>query len=136
MIREKDVVRLRVPFPDISSDLAVQSHMYICYDNTSGKKQLVKCQTFKLSNILGKNAVSHYVREVPDAFRNPFNRPTLIDCDKLFSVEVTIPVALLTTSRRDVCGPLFASVCDELLADGYSLHEIDVRELKSINHRL
>ncbi len=31
MIRRSDVVRIKMPFPDISSDLAVNSHMYICH---------------------------------------------------------------------------------------------------------
>ena len=30
LIKERDVIRVKVPFPSIDSDLAVQAHMYIC----------------------------------------------------------------------------------------------------------
>lgn len=48
MIKRGDVVALYLPFPTISSDLAVKNHMYICIDNSMTKnKELVKNQTFK-----------------------------------------------------------------------------------------
>ena len=46
LIKRGDVVALYLPFPTISSDLAVKNHMYICIDNSMTKnKELVKNQT-------------------------------------------------------------------------------------------
>ena len=44
MIDRKDVVTIRIPFPNISSDLAVRSHMYICHHTKQRLKKFVKCQ--------------------------------------------------------------------------------------------
>lgn len=125
MINARDVVTLKVPFPDISSELALKAHMYICYQRDDGKKQLVKCQTFKFGIIMGKNALRHYVREKPDLHRNPFRQETLIDCDKLFATDKKIDVRLRTVSRPDICVDLFDDVHDELICDGYAHHEIN-----------
>jgi hypothetical protein len=110
--------------------------MYICHANLNCAKELIKCQTYKICNIVGSNAMKHFVKEKADISRNPFRVETLIDCDKLFKTDVMIPSELLTTSRRDVCEELFAEVVAELRQDGYVAIPLERSVLQSINGRL
>lgn len=133
MIREKDVVELFVPFPNIEANLAVNSHMYICHKSEEGETYLIKCQTFK-NYMLTKPIAVHKVIEPSDIRRNPFLRTSLIDCDKLFYIiGVYIPEKRLTKRRRDVCTQLFNNVETELLSDNYITITIDSRELIDLN---
>lgn len=45
LIDRSDVVRIKMPFPDITSNLAVNSHMYICHYVSGNTVSFVKCQT-------------------------------------------------------------------------------------------
>ena len=45
MINRSDVVRIKMPFLDITSNLAVNSHMYICHHVSGNTVSFVKCQT-------------------------------------------------------------------------------------------
>ena len=136
LINERDVVRLKIPFPNMTSALAYSSHMYICYEKSDSVQRLVKCQTYKLSVIMGINAIKHYVKELPDIKRNPFKNATIIDCDKSFAVQVVIPNSLLTTTRRDICSELHVSILDELLEDGYCEYELDNQDLQTLNYAI
>ena len=108
MIDRRDVIRLKVPFPTISAQLAVKAHMYICTSRRESEKRLVKCQTYKLSTVIGSgDTVDRFVQENPCPERNPFKQATLTDCDKLFCTDTTIPLSL-----RAGC-----SVCEELIRD-------------------
>ena len=49
MIDKKDVIRLKIPFPNIDSGLALKSHMYICKKNVNYDKEL------KIRSLLFKN---------------------------------------------------------------------------------
>ena len=102
---------LYLPFPTISSDLAVKNHMYICIDNSMTKnKELVKNQTFKPA-LLTRRLVKNFMIEEPDLARNPFTRPTLIDLDKVFMLDNTvIPTSYLARRRRNVSEELYEEV--------------------------
>ena len=80
LIDRSDVVRIKMPFPDITSNLAVNSHMYICHHVSGNTVSFVKCQTLK-PYMLISSPIKHYWDEAPDIARNPFQRTTRIDCD-------------------------------------------------------
>ena len=96
MIREKDVVTLRMPYPNVSSNLAVLSHMYIC--KKPGKiKKLLKIQTIKNRHkTKGYPCLNFYELKAVDQ-NNPCNRDSFVDLDKNFILEhVNIPLKLKT----------------------------------------
>lgn len=133
MINQRDVIRMKVPYPTVSDKLALSPHMYICRTKGASYHEFVKCQTLK-PYMLIENTMEHYWDEKADITRNPFKHTTRIDCDKTFKTySVTFDDALKTTSRPDVCEDVLNAVESELLADGYE--EIDVPEddLKSLN---
>lgn len=133
MISEKDVVRMKVPYPSISDGLALSSHMYICKTVNSTIREFVKCQTLK-PYMLTNNTMQHYCDEQPDITRNPFRRVTRIDCDKLFATSsVRYDLGLRTDSRTDVCQALYDVVVKELEEDGYTRVGVNETELMSIN---
>ena len=124
---------MKIPYPSISSGLAVKSHMYICKTSTSLRHEFVKCQTLKPS-MIGSNLIKHYCDELPDISRNPFQHATRIDCDKLFVTEnVQYDSRLRTTTRPDVCQDLFAEVLSELIEDGYLQNQINEHQLQQLN---
>ena len=133
MINAKDVIRMKIPYPSINSRLAVAAHMYICKENKNHRYEYIKCQTLKPSMLLG-NQMRHYCDENADISRNPFQRATRIDCDKLFITEnVEYADGLKTTSRPDICDELYNDILDELHKDGYSNINIDENTLKNLN---
>lgn len=85
MIKEKDVLRMKVPFPNISSGLAVQSHMYICSKSNGNSFGFVKVQTLK-PYMINSDIIQHYVDEKANPMRNPFRHSSRIDCDKFIHV--------------------------------------------------
>lgn len=132
MIKAKDVIRMRIPYPGISDKLAVSSHMYIC-KAASPMYEYIKCQTLK-PYMMTKAVFKHYVDEAPDAARNPFQRVTRIDCDKTFTTSgVRYDDRMKTTVRPDVCQELYDKVIAELDADGYDKIALREDELASIN---
>ena len=76
-----------MPYPNMSSNLAIKSHMYICWKNVDHDVSIIKCQTLKPYMILN-NVIDHYVDEEADISRNPFKHATRIDCDKVFRVKI------------------------------------------------
>ena len=85
MIEEKDVITLRVPYPDSAGELAKKSHMYICFRVPGPACELIKCQSFKPYHLLSNSLPVRRIVEQPDPNRSPFRHPTVIDLDKLFS---------------------------------------------------
>ncbi|MDF1997584.1 hypothetical protein [Peribacillus frigoritolerans] len=136
MIEKMDVVTMRIPFPTISSDLAVKSHMYICMENGTNKK-FVKCQTFKPTHrITGKHPF-RFVDEKPDINRNPFQNHTTIDCDKTFNVNnVKMNLGLRATMRNDVCSELFDDISNEIQHPDLGEEIIDSRLLAQLNYKI
>lgn len=134
MIEIKDVVTLKVPFPDISSDLAIQAHMYICSKNGS-EKNFFKCQRAKPHNLLPNRRPYKFVKEASDPSRNPFNSETIIDCDKYFLIKgVTIPLNL--RGRRNICDELFRDVLLTSAHQQLVMETIDITDLTQINPRI
>lgn len=124
---------MKVPFPSISDEMAVSPHMYICHKRAGTNYEYIKCQTLK-PYMLINNPMIHYHDEQPNISRNPFTRPTRIDCDKLFrTTTVCYDDRLKTSNRTDVCDQLFRSVQVELQKDGYSVIPINEIELKNLN---
>lgn len=133
MINIRDVIRMRIPYPNISAELAVNSHMYICKSVNGNVYEYAKCQTLK-PKMLASKLFKHYVDEKADILRNPFQRATRIDCDKVFVTDsVRYDDALKTTIRPDVCHELYDMVIGELAADGYDTIKMDENELTKIN---
>lgn len=125
---------MKVPFPSISSRLALQSHMYICGKDTAPNYGFIKCQTLK-PYMLGSSVFTHYIDEPSDITRNPFGRTSRIDCDKFFvTSSVRYDDGLKTTSRSDVCQELYDEIKRELTSEGYETVPIDEDELVSLNY--
>lgn len=125
---------MKVPFPSISSGLALQAHMYICGKESDPNYGFIKCQTLKPYMLLN-DIMPHYVDEPADISRNPFGRMSRIDCDKLFvTSSVCYDDGLKTTSRPDVCQELFDNVLRELEADGYKTIPLNENNLSALNY--
>jgi len=136
LIKEKDVVTMRVPFPDIDSNLAVSPHMYICMKNSSEKK-FIKCQSKKPHHLMKNKEPFRRVVEDPNISRNPFKRKTLIDCDKVFVINgVTIHSELLTTSRKDICEDLFQQVKRAATHEKLGTHQMEKKLLLKLNRKI
>lgn len=118
MIKNSDVLRMKIPYPKIDSKLAYQAHMYICYKKEFNDYKFIKCQTLKPYMIGENNPVNNFIDEFPDENRNPFTKHTRIDCDKL-----------LTSIRRDICKELY----DEL---EFKIKNIDISIVKVIEKDL
>ena len=133
LIKEKDVIRMKVPFPNISAGLALQAHMYICGKEDLPRYGFIKCQTLK-PQMLGSGTFKHYIDEPADPARNPFSRTSRIDCDKFFeTTSVEYDEKLKTTSRPDVCDELYDCVKRELVMDGYMTIWVNKNKLISLN---
>lgn len=134
MISEKDVIRMRIPFPTVSSQLALKAHMYICGKESAPHYGFIKCQTLK-PYMLNRKIISHYVDEPPDRSRNPFSVKSRIDCDKLFvSYTVQYDDRLKTTLRPDVCDDLYREVRKELTSHEYDNVALDEDALVALNN--
>lgn len=136
MIEVRNVVTIKIPFPDINSDLANVPHMYICLEKQAEIKELLKCQTFKNEMIIN-NVTKNYVCENPNPERNPFNKPTLIDCDKIFKVKnVKIDLSLRTFPIHSICKNLHSQVKEKLENKEHEIHNLDKTELEMLNGRI
>jgi len=137
LIEEKHVVTMKIPFPSISSGLAVSPHMYVCLTKQQYNKKFIKCQSLKPHH-LGRNKRPYYrIVENVDINRNPFNRTTLIDCDKQFQVDgVEICTSLLTKKRNDVCDELFMDIRSMINNDVFETNLLNREELKELNYKI
>lgn len=130
MIKNSDVLRMKIPYPKIDSKLAYQAHMYICYKKEFNDYKFIKCQTLKPYMIGENNPVNNFIDEFPNENRNPFTKHTRIDCDKLFNTSgVWYSDKLLTSIRRDICKELY----DEL---EFKIKNIDISIVKVIEKDL
>lgn len=124
---------MKVPYPSVSSGLALNSHMYICKTVSGPLREFVKCQTLK-PYMLINDIMRHYCDEQPNIKRNPFKRATRIDCDKLFTTNsVKYDLKLRTDFRPDICKELYDDVIKELEADGYKRITINENNLLKLN---
>ena len=126
------MIRMKIPFPSVSSRLACSAHMYICVEREEPQYKFVKCQTLK-PYMLVNNPTDNYCDEPADITRNPFERETRIDCDKRFKTAgVEYDDRLLTPNRPDICEELFLVVNEKLLQSGKDI-SLNEEELVSIN---
>lgn len=122
-----------MPFPNISSDLAINTHMYICTNVKQKEIHLVKCQTLK-PYMIAKIIMKHYWDELPDPKRNPFQHATRIDCDKNFvTYNVEYDTQLRTTNRPDVCEDTMNHIIIELNLDGFTTIQVNESDLLKLN---
>lgn len=133
MINKCDVIRVKMPFPNINAGLAVVSHMYICYDVTGVEYRFIKCQTLKPA-MLSSTIMRHYWDEQPNINRNPFSHLTRIDCDKIFATKaVTYDDSMKTTTRPDVSQDLMQDIEGELRCDGYVTNVMNDDDVVNLN---
>lgn len=124
---------MKIPYPNISDKLAVSAHMYICKNVKDNVYEYVKCQTLK-PKMLTSKILKHFVDEEADILRNPFQKATRIDCDKLFVTNsVQYDNGLKTVTRPDVCQELYDTVMKELDEDGNEEIKLNEDELISLN---
>lgn len=130
LISKGEVVRLKMPYPDVSSQLAIDAHMYICYKD-GNKKEFVKCQSFKPYHLSPNSLPKHRIVENPDAARNIFKKKSIIDCDKIFVLEnIEINRRLIAGS---VCKDIIDNIDKELNSHTYSAEIINSSDVVKIN---
>lgn len=133
MIEPRDVITMKIPYPSVSDRLAVSAHMYICVDALDVSHSFVKCQSLK-PYMLVQETMKHYCDEEPDLRRNPFQKMTRIDCDKLFTVAgVSYDDRMKAKRRTNVSNELFEGVMRELNSDGYETIGLNAVELIRLN---
>lgn len=127
---------MRVPFPSISSELAVMAHMYVCLEE-GNNKEFIKCQTFKPMHKIAHKPPFHFIEETPNPERNPFQRKTTIDCDKSFCVtNVEVSTDLLTKTRRNVCPELFTEITNKINHLAFQKENLNTDELVRLNNKI
>lgn len=136
MIDVRSVVLMKIPFPDLNSNLALSRHMYICFEKSGNKRKFLKCQTYKpLIHSSPTNPPNHYVVERSNPTRNPFEKPaTLIDLDKYFITSgVRFNRNCLTSNRPDICGELFNVLQEEISGESMQQEILDSNMLIRLN---
>ena len=85
--KPKDVILLKVAYPNEESMLNKIPHMYICIDIIDKMARYVKCQTHKPYHTYeGAEPIKRFI-EPSNPKRNPFRQETLIDLDKIFVAD-------------------------------------------------
>ena len=137
MIKKKDVVIMRIPFPEINSYLAKVGHMYFCLESKHPKK-FIKCQTANVCRMEFNRPPYKFVIVMPDIRHSPFIKPTLLDCDKFFSMDKNIAISevLLTTRRRDISEELFGKLEDAIKHDEFKEIVLDAIVVVQLNDRI
>lgn len=133
MINRKDVITVKVPFPNISSDLAIMAHMYTCKSKVGTRHELIKCQSFKPYMLIQKD-IACYIDEDADLARNPFKHKTRIDCDKVFvTTGVDYDSKLRTASRPDICDDLATQIDEKINENPPFYYNLNENELVLLN---
>jgi len=137
MIKKKDVLTMRIPFPDVDSKLARIGHMYICLDNKN-PKEFLKCQTERPYLARPNSPPYQYIKTMPDIQHNPFRVPTFVDCDKSFIMDhdIVISEKLLATRRRDVSKELFKELKEKIKHQDFKKIELDASTVAQLNDKI
>ncbi|MEM5009235.1 hypothetical protein WKH57_00810 [Niallia taxi] len=136
MINIKDVVTMKLPFPNLSAELANRSHMYICLEEGASKVML-KCQREKPTNIDVGVPPFRRITETPNLLRNPFVFTTLIDCDKSFLIkDVIIDESLLAKNRRDISDEVHQLILEEFKNNPCHQEIINKEDICSVNRKI
>ena len=133
MIEKREVVQIKVACPGISPGVAKKVHIYVCAKKAYSAKRLVKCRSMKLSNIIWGAGVANYIVEKANAARNPFTRTTMIDCDRLFVADVSIPRSLLAGIRPDISQKLYDEVMEKITIGIPSRHKLPRDQMAALN---
>lgn len=84
--------------------------------------------------MLINSPIKNYHDEIPNKTRNPFEKITRIDCDKVFkSYNSQYSDCLKTSLRPDVSDELFFILENKLANNKYTIINIDENNLKLIN---
>lgn len=111
MINQRDVVTIRIPFPDIASTLAVRSHMHICFQ-PGIEKQLLKIQTYKHKHDINMPCKNYIILQ-SNSYEHPCRNKSIIDLDKLFLVNnIRIPRDLL--AERPISENIYNEIKNKL----------------------
>lgn len=133
MTKVKDIFRVKLPFPDISSNLATRAHMYLCIQAGKDKK-ILSCQTKKPLLLRTDKPPYRYVDCKADIEKNPFKRDTLIACDYCFELKgIHVDSSLLTSPRRDMCPEMYSEVLNKISSSTFSSRVLDEDLLLSLN---
>lgn len=112
MLNNKQVITLLSPWPNSSSPLTKIRHMYICKESHDNTCEFFICTHISPDNL--NEIQSGMVDEFPDVTRNPFRRPTRINCRIVHkSTGVDYDASLLTTIRPDICDELYERLLQE-----------------------
>ncbi|HJF30396.1 MAG TPA: hypothetical protein K8V56_01290 [Sporosarcina psychrophila] len=131
MISSKDIVKLRMPYPNVSSDLAVYSHMYIC-NEPGADKQLLKIQSFKNKHSTQGLPVNNYYELNASDPTNPCKRDSFVDLDKKFSLQqVVIPMTL--KANTDLSETHYTNIINKITQ--FNLVSISTDEFLQVNSR-
>lgn len=131
MISPKDVITLRVPYPNTASGLAVKPHMYICINALNLTYEFVKCQSFKPYHAMPNSLPINRIVEQPNTNANPFCHPTVIDLDKVFtSTQLSFPDSLKTV--QGINDALFLRI-QNLISEETERIALSCDELRAVN---
>lgn len=126
MIKEQDVIKVYMPFPDISSDLALFKHYYICHENINSNKIFFKCQTSKSNMRKGgsKRFNEKFYTIRPSSFV-PFRHSTVVDKEHVLKLSNTIiPLTCLSPEKP-------STIPNSIY--GFLVREISTKHLFEIN---
>ncbi|WP_436358450.1 hypothetical protein ACR34G_02835 [Mycoplasma sp. 480] len=133
MIKVKDVIKLRIPFPSKISYLARKTHMYICIKKEGMNYEFVKCQTSK-AEIINLKIIKNYYEEQVDKNINPFVVETLIDLDKIFITStVKYDDRMKTEIRSNISDDLLNDLKNKLKKYEPTRILLNEQELKLLN---
>lgn len=120
-----------MPYPNISSDLAVYSHMYIC-DTPGTSKHLLKVQSFKNKHSTEGMPVSNYYELFANDTSNPCKRDSFVDLEKKFNIEqVRIPVSL--KAKSELSEKHFKNIISKITQ--FNLFPISADEFLKVNFK-
>ena len=132
-INKKDVITMKIPYPDINSQLAIQKHMYICCKKEKEHHGFDKVQTLKPYMINNPTFVN-FVDEMADINRNPFAHQSRIDCEKIFTTtKIEYEDSIKTYKRPDVSNELFSKIKSKLSGYNYSIIPLDENVVVGLN---
>lgn len=135
LISPKDVIILRIPYPNTTSGLAEKPHMYICINALNLTCKFVKCQSFKPYHMMPNSLPINRIIEQPNSNENPFRHPTVIDLDKVFtSTQLSFPDSLKTA--RGISDTLFLRIqaCISQDIKSVALSHDELRTLNPMIH--
>lgn len=129
MIKPQDVITAYIPFPDVSSELAVRSHMYICKE-PGRDKEILKIQSLKPRHFF-EMPCEKYERLSANDNDNPCKKDSIVDLDKTFKLfDVCIPETKL--AKRNIGDFTYNKIQEKLPTKIFK--ELDDYQFLDLNH--